>query len=72
MRNTFCVIMMKTAIMKIYDFHNKCPISISCYTHLTLNHAHVQGVQMNVTRRISVLQMTYFAVWHQATLKTSA
>ena len=39
-------------MLQIYSFNTKCPTFISCYTHLTPNHAHFQGVQVNVTKNL--------------------
>ena len=50
MTNAFCVIMM--TVVKIYDFHTKSSTSIFCHTQLTLEHAHFQGVQVNVTNNL--------------------
>ena len=40
-----------STIVKIYDFHTKCPTSISCYICLTPDHAQCQGVQVNVAKK---------------------
>ena len=46
-----CIIMMNTTMVKVYNFHTKCPTFISCHTHLALDHTHFQGVQVNATKK---------------------
>ena len=52
MRNAFCVIMMNTTIVEIYDFHTNCPTIIYCHTHLSLDHTHFQDVPVNAIKNL--------------------